>query len=116
MKHCAWKLLTLTMALAMLPSSFALTKDGLPELTIDGPIEIEGKIGGVDGDTQNQSGELEIVLDGSEGLPDLGADPGVGNLDLNLDLEAESLELVGEALAPATNIAVDTPETVSTPT
>ena len=114
MKHCAWKLLTLTMALAMLPSSFALTKDGLPELTIDGPIEIEGKIGGVDGDTQNQSGELEIVLDGSEGLPDLGADPGVGNLDLNLDLEAESLELVGEALAPATNIAVDTPETVST--
>ena len=111
MKHCAWKLLALVMALAMLPSPFALTEDGMPELTIDGPIEIEGKIGGADGDAQNQLGELEIVLDGSEAMPDLGADPGVGNLDLNLDLEAGSLELVGEALAPATN---DTPETVST--
>ena len=97
--------------LAMLLSFFAVAEDGMTEIGLDQPIEIEGEVVG-DGETRDGEGEPEIEMDEAEGLPDGDLDPEGGDIDLALDLDGAALETDEEALAPETGEAMmDGPST-----
>ena len=108
MKHNARKLLAVILALAMLLSTFAMAEDGMTELGMDQPIEIEGELGGEGEDApQTPEGEIEIEPEEGGDAPEGDLDLAVGE-DLALDLDGESLETFEEALAPVTEAAMNT--------
>jgi hypothetical protein len=97
MKHNVRRLLALATVLAMLLSLFAVAEDGMTEMGMDQPIEIEGGTGN-NGDTQGQEGELEFDMDEGERLDGVTLDEDAAldgdaalTLDAQIDLQAGAL-------------------------